>query len=471
MGTVYHAFDPRSGRDVAIKVLPREMMHDPQFRSRFENEIKLVTNLEHSAIVPVYDVGEEDGQPYFVMRYMPGGSLAQRIAKGRLPLAEVARVVGRIAPALDYAHKKGVIHRDLKPDNILFDADNEPFISDFGIAKILGGGTGSLTGKDYVGTPAYMSPEQAQGEKMDPRSDVYSLGAVIYEALSGEPPYQAENPIGVAIRHVMQPVPEILKIAPDLPEDVDVVVKTAMAKEKNQRYSSPLELAKALNAAAFGGASSSLRGGRWKAGLAAAGLAVLILALGAYLLRRQLFASAPATAVLQTAPATAVLQQPARPVPSASPAPTATLAFTPSPSPTPTATLTFTPAVLPFAPDCPAAAPPPTPVVNWLDSFCVEKVPYTTVSIPEGATFESLNPDFSCKAEITRKGKTTLSCLGIPSYSFNLKVCNPPAVLAPSDSAQCPPDKSYDAANQCCAAPLSPDASCVIFKVDIRSCP
>jgi serine/threonine-protein kinase len=135
MATVYRAHDPRFEREVALKVLPREMLHDSQFRVRFEREAKTVAMLEHQAIVPVYDVGEEDGQPYFVMRYMTGGSLSDRMKQGPIDFRETTRILSRIASALDEAHAKKIIHRDLKPGNILFDSHNDPYISDFGIAK------------------------------------------------------------------------------------------------------------------------------------------------------------------------------------------------------------------------------------------------------------------------------------------------------------------------------------------------
>ncbi|MBI5715884.1 MAG: serine/threonine protein kinase, partial [Chloroflexi bacterium] len=140
MATVYHAYDPRFKRDVAIKVLPREFLHDPSFRARFEREAQTIAALEHAAIVPVYDFGEQSGVPYFVMRLMPGGSLADHLKqKGSLTLPEVSRIFNRLAPALDHAHAKGVIHRDLKPGNILFDQNNDSYLSDFGIAKLTQG--------------------------------------------------------------------------------------------------------------------------------------------------------------------------------------------------------------------------------------------------------------------------------------------------------------------------------------------
>ena len=193
------------------------MMHDPQFRARFEREIKMVAGLEHPSIVPVYDVGEEDGQPYFVMRFMTGGSLSDLIAKGKMSLEDTARIVGKIAQGLTYAHKKGIIHRDLKPDNILFDDNGDPFISDFGIAKLTESTSGSLTGSGVIGTPAYMSPEQAQGNEIDGRSDIYGLGVIVYQMLSGQQPYNADTPMGVVIKHITEPVPEILNMIPSLP--------------------------------------------------------------------------------------------------------------------------------------------------------------------------------------------------------------------------------------------------------------
>jgi serine/threonine-protein kinase len=251
MATVYRAYDPLFDREVALKVLPREMLHDPHCRTRFDRELKIVAGLEHPAIVPVYDVGEEDGQPYFVMRYMSGGSLAGEIEKGRFSLEDAARIIEKVAQGLTYAHKKGIVHRDLKPDNILFDNTGSPFISDFGVAKLTES-TSSLTGSGVIGTPAYMSPEQAQGVEIDSRSDVYGLGVIVYQMLSGQQPYSADTPMGVVVKHITEPVPEILKTLPSLPYDVDQVIKTSMAKDKTKRYSTTVDLARALNVVAFG---------------------------------------------------------------------------------------------------------------------------------------------------------------------------------------------------------------------------
>lgn len=255
MATVYLAYDPRFEREVAVKVLPREMLHDPQFRVRFEREAKTIAKLEHSGIVPVYDVGEEDGQPYFVMRYMTGGTLSDRLAKGPLTIPEAAHIIDRVASALDEAHAKGFIHRDLKPGNILFDRAGEPYISDFGIAKFSASQT-NVTGSAIVGTPAYLSPEQAQGDaNIDGRSDIYAVGVILFEMLSGRQPYEADTPMGVVVKQITDPVPHILDLNPNLPPEIEDIIETAMAKNRDERFSTTREMADALEAVVKSGPS------------------------------------------------------------------------------------------------------------------------------------------------------------------------------------------------------------------------
>jgi serine/threonine protein kinase len=253
MATVYRGYDPRFEREVAVKVLPRELLHaDPQFRLRFEREAKIVAQLEHSAIVPVYDVGEADGQPYFVMRYMNGGSLSERIKAGIFSVEEAARILGEIAPGLDEAHSKGIVHRDIKPSNILFDKKGNPYISDFGIAKLSQAQSGNVTGSAIIGTPAYMAPEQAQGDEVDGRADIYALGIILYEMLTGRQPYEADTPMAVAIKHITDPVPQIRTANPKLPEGMETIIQKAMAKNRNERFSSALEMTDALHGIARG---------------------------------------------------------------------------------------------------------------------------------------------------------------------------------------------------------------------------
>jgi len=252
MSTVYMAHDPLSNRDVALKLLPTELLHDTSFRARFERESKAVAALDHPAIVPVYDSGEADGQPFLVMRLMTGGSLADRIRKGPMDLASTAKIITTIAPALDLAHTKGMVHRDLKPDNILFDQDEQPYLADFGIVKLSESGA-TLTGNAVVGTPAYMSPEQGRGEAdIDGRSDIYSLGAILFEMLTARLPYDAETPMAQLLKHIGSPIPNILDFRSDLPADVQSIISCAMSKRKNTRYATAGDFAKALNAVATG---------------------------------------------------------------------------------------------------------------------------------------------------------------------------------------------------------------------------
>src|SRR4030095_13554826 len=231
------------------KVLPGELLHaDPQFRLRFEREAKIIAQLEHSAIVPVYDVGEANGQPYFVMRYMNGGSLSDRIKAGGLTMEDAYRILGTIAPGLDEAHSKSIVHRDIKPSNILFDKRDNPYISDFGIAKLSQAQAGNVTGSAIIGTPAYMAPEQAQGDEIDGRADIYALGIILYEMVTGRQPYEADTPMAVAIKHITDPVPHILTANPKLPQGMDTVIQKAMAKNREERFPTSKEMIDALYA-------------------------------------------------------------------------------------------------------------------------------------------------------------------------------------------------------------------------------
>ena len=359
MATVYRAFDPISNREVAIKVLPPEMLHNLVTRARFKRELKLIASLEHPAIVPVYDVGGEDNhQPYFVMRYMSGGSLSQMIKRQKFSLRDAALIIERLASALDHAHSRGIIHRDIKPDNVLFDASNNPYLSDFGVAKLTEAAVSATdaSSSEAMGTAAYLSPEQARGEEVDSRADVYGLGAILYEMLAGEPPYQGNTVIGLALQHVNDPVPNILKIRQDLPGEVDVIIKTAMAKNRENRYATALDMAHELNKAAYEGEptlqkipalvdrqTASVPAARRTGWLVAGVLLLLALASGAYVFRDQLpFIMAPPPMTVTAAP-------------SASPTSAPTLTSTSEPTPT----VEITPTVgteMPVVPAIPGGA-------------------------------------------------------------------------------------------------------------------
>lgn len=245
MATVYKAYQPSFDRYVAIKALPPQLSDDPKFFKRFQHEARMIARLEHRSILPVYAYGEQDGMPYIVMRLLEAGTLARRLFQGPLDLPTAARIVEQVAEALDYAHAQGVIHRDLKPSNILLDEQHNAYLTDFGIAKILGS-TSHLTGYGVVGTPSYMSPEQCQGQSAIPASDIYALGVILFELVTGHQPFEADTPLAVMYLHVREPVPSVREFDPSLPASLDRVIGRAMAKRPEDRYRSGHALAAAL---------------------------------------------------------------------------------------------------------------------------------------------------------------------------------------------------------------------------------
>lgn len=249
MATVYKAYHAAMDRYVAIKVLPQHLAHDAGFRARFEREARTIARLEHRHILPVYDVAEDDGIPYLVMRFTDGGDLGDLIAGGELSAARTAELVAQVAEALDYAHRQGVIHRDVKPANVLIGRDGDALLSDFGIAKIYSD-TQQLTGDGMmVGTPAYMAPEQLKGQLVDARTDIYALGVVLYQALTGECPFVAETPLAVAMMHVHNPLRPPRQLNPAIPEALERIILRAMAKNADERFQDAGTMAQALRAA------------------------------------------------------------------------------------------------------------------------------------------------------------------------------------------------------------------------------
>jgi serine/threonine protein kinase len=246
MSTVYEATQASMKRTVAIKILPGALMHQDNFLQRFYREVEVIASLQHPHIVPVYDFGEYNGMPYIVMANIKGGTLGDLINDGPMNPGDVTRIVQQMADALDYAHSKGIIHRDFKPSNVLLDEQRNSYLADFGLAK-LGESPSQITGTGILGTPTYMSPEQAQSSALTSASDVYALGVTIFQMLTGRVPFDAPTPLGVIMAHVTQPVPTINILRPELPGETQAVIERSMAKEVEARFSSPGALANALS--------------------------------------------------------------------------------------------------------------------------------------------------------------------------------------------------------------------------------
>lgn len=242
MGVIFLAKDPYIQRQVVVKVLMYKHTLDDVYREFFQREAEVIAALEHPCIVPIYDFGWHGQQPYIVMRYMSGGSLDDRLQKGEIKLTEMAHILKRVSEALDAAHAGNIIHRDVKPSNILFDSTGEAFLSDFGIAK-------SKTiaddeGEWLVGTPAYMSPELIKGERVDGRSDIYALGVTLYRLLSGKLPFASDSTTALINMHVDLPIPDIRLVRANVPAVWQEVVAKAMAKDPNDRYATASDFAR-----------------------------------------------------------------------------------------------------------------------------------------------------------------------------------------------------------------------------------
>jgi serine/threonine protein kinase len=250
MAAVYKASQPAVDRHVALKVLPRHFAQDREFLGRFEQEATILASLQHPHILPVHDYGESDGFTFIVMPFIKTGTLADAIDEHPLPLAQIIRVITQVGDALDYAHARGLVHRDVKPSNILIDERGNCLLADFGIAKILEGADKLTATGGLIGTPKYMSPEQGMGQAVDGRSDLYSLGVVLYEMATGRAPYEAETPIAVVLKHIRDPMPLPRAINPAMPEALERVILRAIHKEPSERFDSGAAMAEGTEALA-----------------------------------------------------------------------------------------------------------------------------------------------------------------------------------------------------------------------------
>jgi len=253
MAEVYRAYDPGLNRRVAVKVLHSFLAGEEDFLGRFEREATAMTRLQHPNIVRILDFDHEGDLYYIVMEFIDGSTLqAELRERSRMGQPfdpkETARILTAIGNAVDYVHGKGVVHRDLKPANIMFTSEGEPMLTDFGIAKIVGAKRYTMTGA-ISGTPTYMSPEQGQGERGDERSDIYSLGVILYEMVTGRVPFDADTPFATIMKHINDPLPLPRQVYPQLSESVERVILKALSKEPDDRYQMAGEMARALQQA------------------------------------------------------------------------------------------------------------------------------------------------------------------------------------------------------------------------------
>src|SRR6266702_4714322 len=269
MATVFKAYQPTLDRYVAIKVLPAYHARDPVFLKRFVQEAKAVARLSHANIVTIHEFGEQDGITYIVMEYVEGGTLKDRLKGGRaIPIAEAVDFMIQAADGLLCAHSNGIIHRDVKPANMLLRKDGHLLISDFGIAKMLEGTTNLTRIGTGIGTPQYMSPEQGTGQAVDRRSDIYSLGIVLFHCLTGRVPFNADSPVSITVKQLNEPLPvEMLRMA-GIPSPIEQVVVKMAAKAPQDRYQTTDELIAALTEALT--ASQLSIPSRWRPGMSSA---------------------------------------------------------------------------------------------------------------------------------------------------------------------------------------------------------
>jgi YVTN family beta-propeller protein len=274
MGVVYRAFDLRLKRTVALKLMAPELSVDARFRERFSQEAELAVSLEHPNVVPIHDAGDIDGRLYLAMRYVDGTDLRAILhAEGALDKDRALALGRQVANALDAAHAKGLVHRDVKPSNVLLDANEHVYLADFGLTRRLDEEVGPAGEQRFVGTPAYLAPEQIEGGVIDGRTDVYSLGCLLYECLTGETPFVRGSRLAVAWAHLEEEPPRASDRRPELPQAIDAVICKAMAKEPEDRYATCAALIEAAEAA-FGLRSRS-RGRLVVAALGAATLAAV----------------------------------------------------------------------------------------------------------------------------------------------------------------------------------------------------
>jgi serine/threonine protein kinase len=296
MATVYKGYHAQLDREVAIKVMHQNFLDDETFVARFKREAQIVAKLSHPHIVPVYDFDEHQGQPYLVMKYVEGFTLKKQLIKKPLTLDDILDVMSAVGSALAYAHREGVLHRDIKPSNIVIDKEGNPYLTDFGLARLAASGESTMSADMLLGTPHYISPEQAKGMKnLDGRADIYSLGVVLYELLVGHVPYTGDTPYSIIHDHIYTPLPMPSQINPDIPLAVEMVLYKAMEKNPDDRYATADAMIRDLRDAVEEASFTELDPNR-------ASIAAVSLAKAREEMEQQLAQSAPPSAVMSPLP-------------------------------------------------------------------------------------------------------------------------------------------------------------------------
>ncbi|MBL8089751.1 MAG: serine/threonine protein kinase [Anaerolineales bacterium] len=250
MATVFKAYHASLDRYVAVKALHQAFNEDSTFTARFQREARVVAKLEHPNIVPVYDYSEHENRPYLVMKFIEGDTLKARFQRGALSSQEIEQVVTSVGSALGYAHQQGVLHRDIKPSNVLLSTEGVMYLADFGLARIAQAGESTLSSDSIMGTPQYISPEQAMGKKdLDSGTDIYSFGVMLYEMVVGQVPFSADTPFSIIHDHIYTPLPLPMDINPKVPEPVQKVLLKALAKDRTDRYQTVEDLVSAFKSA------------------------------------------------------------------------------------------------------------------------------------------------------------------------------------------------------------------------------
>jgi serine/threonine protein kinase len=251
MAAVYRAKQHSVDREVAIKILPPSMTMIEGFQERFYREVDIISHLTHPHILPVHDFGEQDGLAYIVMPYITGGTLSGLIKQGPIDPGRTSTLMNQIASALDYAHGQGIMHRDMKPGNVLLDPQGNAYLADFGLAKVTDSQSG-LTGTGMIGTPAYMAPELADPGSATATVDIYALAVMLFQMLTGKLPFETDSALGMMMAHTSKPVPSITEANPDLPGDLQVIIERGMAKSPADRYPTAGSIASDLSAVLTG---------------------------------------------------------------------------------------------------------------------------------------------------------------------------------------------------------------------------